>query len=121
VEVHNASSKLGFRWGHFLVTRSFGLAALGLVAFFVAWTLSRFIPKMRISLGKWFVYSFTGTFIGSWVLALISRLAGWDTLVRRRSRRTRRCRPRGRKHQPGGLRGHYHRGIGPGRSCGSIS
>ena len=80
VEVHNASSKLGFRWGHFLVTRSFGLAALGLVAFFVAWTLSRFIPKMRISLGKWFVYSFTGTFIGSWLLALVSRLAGWDTL-----------------------------------------
>ena len=80
VEVHNASSKLGFRWGHFLVTRSFGLAALGLVAFFVVWTLSRFIPKMRISLGKWFVYSFTGTFIGSWLLALVSRLAGWDTL-----------------------------------------
>ena len=80
VEVHNASSKLGFRWGHFLVTRSFGLAALGLVAFFLVWTLSRFIPKMRISLGKWFVYSFTGTFIGSWLLALVSRLAGWDTL-----------------------------------------
>ena len=80
VEVHNASSKLGFRWGHFLVTRSFGLAALGLVAFFVVWTLSRFIPKMRISLGKWFVYSFTGTFIGSWLLAMVSRLAGWDTL-----------------------------------------
>ena len=80
VEVHNASSKLGFRWGHFLVTRSFGLAALGLVAFFVAWTLSRFVPKMRISLGKWFIYSFTGTFIGSWLLALVSRLAGWDTL-----------------------------------------
>ena len=77
VEVHNASSKLGFRWGHFLVTRSFGLAALGLVAFFVAWTLSRFIPKMRISLGKWFVYSFTGTFIGSWLLALVSRASTW--------------------------------------------
>ena len=28
----NAGSKLGFRWGHFLVTRSFGLAALGVVA-----------------------------------------------------------------------------------------
>ena len=80
VEVHNASSKLGFRWGHFLVTRSFGLAALGLVAFLVSWTLSRFVPKMRISLGKWFVYSITGTFIGSWLLALVSRLAGWDTL-----------------------------------------
>ncbi len=80
VAVHNASSKLGFRWGHFLVTRCFGLAALGLVAFLLAWTLSRAIPKLRISLGKWFFFCFTGTFIGSWLLALVSRLAGWDTL-----------------------------------------
>ena len=80
VAVHNASSKLGFRWGHFLVTRLFGIAALGLVAFLVAWTLSRAIPKLRIKLGKWFVFAFTGTFIGSWLLALVSRLAGWDTL-----------------------------------------
>ena len=80
VAVHNASSKLGFRWGHFLVTRLFGVAALGLVAFLVVWTLSRAIPKLRIKLGKWFVYAFTGTFIGSWLLALVSRLAGWDTL-----------------------------------------
>jgi len=78
--VSNASSKLGFRWGHFLVTRSFGLAALGIVAFFVAWTLSRALPRLRISLGKWFVYAFTGTFIGSWLLALLSRLAGWETV-----------------------------------------
>ncbi len=78
--VSNAGSKLGFRWGRFLVTRSFGLAALGLVAFLVVWTLSRAIPKLRIPLGKWFVYSFTGTFIGSWLLAFVSRLAGWDTL-----------------------------------------
>ena len=80
VPVSNASSKLGFRWGHFLVTRSFGLAALGLVAFLVAWTLSRAVPKLRIRLGRWFVYSFTGTFIASWLLALVSRLAGWETL-----------------------------------------
>ena len=80
VAVSNAGSKLGFRWGRFLVTRSFGLAALGLVAFLVAWTLSRAVPKLRIPLGKWFVYSFTGTFIGSWLLALVSRLAGWETL-----------------------------------------
>ena len=78
--VSNAGSKLGFRWGRFLVTRSFGLAALGLVAFLVAWTLSRAVPKLKISLGKWFVYSFTGTFLGSWLLALLSRLAGWETL-----------------------------------------
>ena len=78
--VSNAGSKLGFRWGRFLVTRSFGVAALGLVAFLVAWTLSRAVPKLRIPLGKWFVYSFTGTFLGSWLLALVSRLAGWETL-----------------------------------------
>ena len=78
--VSNAGSKLGFRWGRFLVTRSFGLASLGLVAFLVAWTLSRAVHKLRIPLGKWFVYSFTGTFIGSWLLALVSRLAGWETL-----------------------------------------
>ncbi len=80
VPVHNASSKLGFRWGHFLVTRSFGLAALGIVALLVAWTLSRAFPKLRIRLGKWFVYALTGTFLGSWILALVSRIAGWDTL-----------------------------------------
>ena len=78
--VSNASSKLGFRWGHFLVTRSFGLAALGLVAFLAAWTLSRAFPKMGIRLGKWFVASLTGTFLGSWILAFIGRLAGWDTV-----------------------------------------
>ena len=80
VEAQNASSKLGFRWGHFLVTRCFGLAALGLVAFLVAWTLSRAIPKLRIPLGKWFLSAFTGTFIGSWLLAFIGKMAGWDTV-----------------------------------------
>ena len=79
-QVSNASSTLGFRWGHFLVTRSFGIAALGLVAFLVAWTLSRAFPKMGIRLGKWFVASLTGTFLGSWILAFIGRLAGWDTV-----------------------------------------
>ena len=80
VEAQNASSKLGFRWGHFLVTRCFGLAALGLVAFLVAWTLSRAIPKLRIPLGKWFLAAFTGTFIGSLLLAFIGKMAGWDTV-----------------------------------------
>ena len=80
VPAHNAGSKFGFRWGHFLVTRSFGLAALGLIAFLVAWTLSRAFPKLKIRLGKWLVAAITGTFIGSWLLAFISRLAGWDTL-----------------------------------------
>ncbi|MBQ9194012.1 MAG: DNA translocase FtsK [Bacteroidales bacterium] len=78
--VSNASSKLGLRWGHFLVTRSFGFAALGLVAFLVAWTLSRAVPKLNIRLGKWFVACFTGTFLASWILALIGRAAGWDTV-----------------------------------------
>ncbi len=79
-EVSNASSKLGFRWGHFLVTRSFGIAALGIVALLCAWTLSRAVPKLNIRLGKWFAAGLTGTFLGSWLLALVGRLAGWDTV-----------------------------------------
>ena len=79
-EVSNASSKLGFRWGHFLVTRSFGIAALGIVALLCAWTLSRAVPKLNIRLGKWFTAGLTGTFLGSWLLALVGRLAGWDTV-----------------------------------------
>ena len=79
-EVSNASSKLGFRWGHFLVTRSFGIAALGIVALLCAWTFSRAVPKLNIRLGKWFAAGLTGTFLGSWLLALVGRLAGWDTV-----------------------------------------
>ena len=80
VEAGNAGSKLGFRWGHFLVTRSFGLAALGLVAFLVVWTLSRAFPKLGIRLGKWLVASVTGTFLGSWILAFLGKVAGWETV-----------------------------------------
>ena len=80
VQAQNAGSKLGFRWGRFLVTRSFGLAALGLIAFLVAWTLSRAFPKLQIRLGRWLVAGITGTFIASWLLAFIGRLAGWDTV-----------------------------------------
>ena len=79
-EVSNASSKLGFRWGHFLVTRSFGIAALGIVVLLCAWTLSWAVPKLNIRLGKWFAAGLTGTFLGSWLLALVGRLAGWDTV-----------------------------------------
>ena len=79
-EVSNASSKLGFRWGYFLVTRSFGIAALGIVALLLAWTLSRAVPKLNIRLGKWFAAGLTGTFLGSWLLAFIGRMAGWDTV-----------------------------------------
>jgi len=78
--VGNASSKLGFRWAHFLVTRSFGFAALGLVAFLVAWTLSRIFPREGFRLGKWFVASVTGTFLGSWLLSLAGLLTGWNTV-----------------------------------------
>ncbi|MBO6238267.1 MAG: DNA translocase FtsK 4TM domain-containing protein, partial [Bacteroidales bacterium] len=80
VPAGNVGSKLGFRWGHFLVTRCFGIAALGLVAFLVAWAVSRAFPKLRFRLGKWFLATFTGTFIGSWLLALIGRFVGWDTV-----------------------------------------
>ena len=80
VEVHNVSSKLGFRWGHFLVTRSFGAAALGVVAFLAALSVRLLNRKSRLPLGKWFFSCFSGVFLASWLLAFIGRLAGWDTV-----------------------------------------
>ena len=77
-EVANASSRLGFRWGYFLVTRSFGVAALGLVAFLCVLTVSLFAPKKGIRPGRWFVAGVTGTFAGSWLLAFVGRVTGWD-------------------------------------------
>ena len=78
VETGNAGSSLGLRWGHFLVTGSFGLAALGLVALLVALTVGLFAPKKGIRVGKWLLYGITGTFVGSWFLSLLGRLTGLD-------------------------------------------
>ena len=74
VPVHNASSSLGFRWGHFLVTYSFGLAALAVVAFFIALSVHVLFPKAGVQLKKWFLSCFSGAFLFSWLAAYVGRM-----------------------------------------------
>ena len=60
VPVGNSSSALGFRWGHFFVTHSFGFGALAVLAFLVALSVRFLAPKLHIPVGKWFLASFSG-------------------------------------------------------------
>ena len=76
VPVHNAGASLGFRWGYFLVTYSFGLAALALVAFLLVLSVYVLFPKSknRIPLKKWFLSCFSGAFLFSWLAAFAGRV-----------------------------------------------
>lgn len=74
--VANLGGKVGLRWADFLVAKSFGIAALGVVAFLsllAAWMLKR---PSKISLGRLCLLSLTGVVLFSLILALISPIAG---------------------------------------------
>lgn len=74
--VANLGGKAGLRWADFLVAKSFGIAALGVVAFIsllAAWMLKR---PSKISLGRLCLLSLTGVVLFSIILALISPLTG---------------------------------------------
>ena len=79
-EVANAASSGGFSIGHFLVSESFGLAALVIVVFLCVYCVSLFWKGFPWSIKKWFWGCFSGTFILSWLLAFGSILFGADTL-----------------------------------------
>ena len=68
-EVQNAAASSGFSIGHFLVTDSFGIAALCIVAFLLVWSIKLCWKDCPWSLRKWFYGSFTLAFILSWWLA----------------------------------------------------
>ncbi len=71
--VQNAAASTGLSAGHFLVTDSFGLAALCLVLFLLVLCLKRFWSGYRASLRKWFYGMLSFSFILSWILAFAGR------------------------------------------------
>ena len=75
-EVVNAASTSGFSLGKFLVTNSFGAAALCIVLFMILWSIKLLWPASRINLKKAFYGLLTLTFLLSWVLAYAGILAG---------------------------------------------
>ena len=74
--VENAAASSGFSFGHFLVTDSFGLAALALVAFLIVLSVKLFWKRFPVNLRKWFLACLTGAFLGSWILSFIGSVAG---------------------------------------------
>ena len=79
-EAANAAASGGFSIGHFLVTQSFGLAALPLVVVLILWAVKLFWPQSPYSMKRWFWGCLGGTFLGSWILAYGSILFGGETL-----------------------------------------
>ena len=77
-EVENAASTSGFSLGKLLVSDSFGLASLCIVAFMVLWSLSIVYPKSEINVKKAFFGLFSLTFLLSWVFAWAGMVFGGE-------------------------------------------
>ena len=75
-QVVNAASTSGFSLGKFLVTDSFGAAALCIVLFFILWSIKLLWSKSRINLKKAFYGLLTLTFLLSWILAYAGIVMG---------------------------------------------
>ena len=68
--IRNAGASSGLSLGHFLVTESFGLAAVCVLVFLLGWCVKLIWNGSRIRLGRWFLGLLTFTFLFSWILAL---------------------------------------------------
>ena len=75
-EVVNAASTSGFSLGKFLVTDSFGAAALCIVLFFILWSIKLLWSQSKINLKKAFYGLLTLTFLLSWILAYAGIIIG---------------------------------------------
>ncbi len=75
-QVVNAASTSGFSLGRFLVTDSFGAAALCIVLFMILWSFKLLWPSAKISLKKAFYGLLTLTFLLSWILAYAGIVIG---------------------------------------------
>ena len=77
-QISNSASSLGFKWGHFLVTGSFGAASLALVAILCALTARLFRKELKLNVRKWILSGITGTMVLSLVAAFTGPLVGLD-------------------------------------------
>ena len=74
--VQNAAASSGFSIGRFLVTESFGVAALLVVAFLVVWSVKLCWKGCPWNLKKWFFGCLTGAFLFSWIAAFVGDIFG---------------------------------------------
>ena len=74
--MENAAAKSGFSLGKLLVTDSFGIAAVLIVAFLVVWSVKLCWKGCPWSLKKWFLGCLTGAFLFSWLAAYVGDIFG---------------------------------------------
>lgn len=80
VAVHNMGGKLGYRWGHFLVGRCFGLGSFSLVILLFAVSARLFFRNRSIGVLRTAVITVSGALLSSVILSFFSSLAGPDTI-----------------------------------------
>ncbi|MBR6055263.1 MAG: DNA translocase FtsK 4TM domain-containing protein [Bacteroidales bacterium] len=71
VDAHNAASKLGYFWAHFLVGECFGVASIFFAAFLGAFSWKLVRKESGLDLLKFFAATLTGVFILSFALAFV--------------------------------------------------
>ena len=77
-EVHNSAGKLGYKWGHFLVCRCFGLGSFALVILLGVIAARLLFGQRRMGVVKAFFVTVSGAVTASVLLAFIAGLFGND-------------------------------------------
>lgn len=79
-EVNNMGGKLGYRWGHFLVGRCFGLGSFALVVLLAAASVRLFFRKRSIGMLRTTVLTVSGAIVTSVIFSFVSGLVSSDTV-----------------------------------------
>lgn len=79
-EVGNAAGLLGFKFGHLLVDRCFGLGSFALLLIFLGVSVKLLFGKWRYTISKTILTAITGAVLTSLFFAFISAVAKLDSL-----------------------------------------
>ena len=79
-EVNNMGGKLGYRWGHFLVGRCFGLGSFALVVLLAAASVRLFFRNRSIGMLRTTVLTVSGAIVTSVIFSFVSGLVSSDTV-----------------------------------------
>ena len=75
-EVHNDAGKLGYRFGHFLICRLFGLGSFALLVILFAVAVRLLLQKWQTPLLKTTVFALSGAFVASLAFSYVGDLVG---------------------------------------------
>lgn len=78
--VHNSAGKLGFRWGHFLVARCFGLGSFALFLLLSVISMRLLFSDRRMGVVRTFIVTVSGAVISSVFLAYAGNMTGAGNL-----------------------------------------